>query len=138
MYLLDTNIVSELRKPKPHGGVLAWVESVADEDLFISAVSIGEIQRGIEQLTREGQADKALEIGYWLDQVASTMNVLAMDADAFRLHAKLMSRQSNTVYEDAMIAAIALQHDLTVVTRNESDFKLFDVLVFNPFMAGAK
>jgi len=133
MYLLDTNIVSELRKPKPHGGVVAWVESVPDEDLHISAVSIGEIQRGVEQLTREGHLDKASQIEIWLGQVASTLNVLPMDAEAFRIHAKLMSRQSDTVYEDAMIAATALQHKLTVVTRNVGDFKRFDVPLFNPF-----
>jgi toxin FitB len=132
MYLLDTNIVSELRKPRPHGGVLAWLEAIADDDLFLSAVTLGEIQAGIE-ITREQDAQKAVTIEAWADQVAGTYNVLAMDAATFRLWATLMHRQSDTVYEDAMIAATALQHKLTVVTRNVRDFERFNVPVFNPF-----
>lgn len=134
MYLLDTNIVSELRKHRPHGGVLAWLEPIADEDLFLSAVTLGEIQAGIE-LTREQDAQKAATIEAWADQVAGTYNVLAMDAATFRLWATLMHRQSDTVYEDAMIAATALRHKLTVVTRNVRDFERFNVPLFNPFEA---
>ena len=61
MYLLDTNIISELRRPKPHGAVVAWFESVAESDLHISVVSLGEIQAGIE-LTRDQDTAKAAEI----------------------------------------------------------------------------
>lgn len=132
MYLLDTNIVSELRKTRPHGGVVSWLESIADEDLYLSAVTLGEIQAGIE-ITREQDAQKAVAIETWADQVASTYNVLAMDAATFKIWAILMHRQSNTVYEDAMIAATALRHKLTVVTRNVRDFERFNVTLFNPF-----
>lgn len=132
MYLLDTNVVSELRKPRPHGAVVAWLENIADEDLHLSAVTLGEIQSGIE-ITREQDLKKAALIEEWADQVASTYNVLAMDATTFRIWAKLMHRQSDTVYEDAMIAATALRHKLTVVTRNVRDFERFKVSVFNPF-----
>ena len=132
MYLLDTNIVSELRRVRPHGAVVAWLEGVADSDLHLSAVTLGEIQAGIE-ITREQDAAKASTLEAWADQVGATYNVLPMDAASFRLWAKLMHRQSNTVYEDAMIAACALAHKLTVVTRNVRDFKRFDVPVFNPF-----
>jgi len=134
MYLLDTNIVSELRKPRPHGGVVAWLEEVADEDLYLSAVTLGEIQAGIE-ITREQDSQKAAAIEAWADQVALTYNVLVMDAATFRLWATLMHRQSDTVYEDAMIAATALRHKLTVVTRNVRDFERFDVPLLNPFEA---
>lgn len=134
MYLLDTNIVSELRKPRPHGGVVAWLEEVADEDLYLSAVTLGEIQAGIE-ITREQDSQKAAAIEAWADQVALTYNVLTMDAATFRLWATLMHRQSDTVYEDAMIAATALRHKLTVVTRNVRDFERFDVPLLNPFEA---
>jgi len=133
MYLLDTNVVSELRKPRPHGAVLSWLEGVADADLRLSAVTLGEIQAGIE-LTREQDAAKAAEIEAWADQVESTFGVLPMDAAVFRAWAKLMHKQSDTVYEDAMIAATAQVHHLTVVTRNVRDFKRFEVLVFNPFV----
>jgi predicted nucleic acid-binding protein len=134
MYLLDTNVVSELRKPKPHGAVVAWLQSVDDAHLSISSVTIGEIQAGIE-LTREQDAAKASEIDAWLDQISATYNVLPMDASAFRAWARLMHRKSNTLYEDAMIAATARTHGLKVVTRNIADFRALGVEVFNPFKA---
>jgi len=132
MYLLDTNVVSELRRPRPHGAVVAWLTSVADDHLYLSAVTLGEIQSGIE-LTREQDTAKAEQIGHWLDQVASAYNVLPMDAETFRLWARLMHRRSDTLVEDAMIAATAKQHGLIVATRNVADFLPFGVQVFNPF-----
>ena len=135
-YLLDTNVVSELRRPRPHGGVLAWIESVDDAELYLSSVTIGEIQAGIE-LTREQDTAKAGAIERWLDQVCNTFNILSMDGPAFRRWAQLMHRQSDTLYEDAMIAAIATVHRLTVVTRNVGDFSRFDVPLFNPFTGSA-
>ncbi len=132
VYLLDTNVVSELRRPKPHGAVLSWLQDVDDAHLHLSCVTIGEIQAGIE-LTREQDPDKAREIEAWLDAISLTYNVLAMDDRAFRCWARLMHRQSDTLYEDAMIAATAQVHNLTVVTRNVNDFKLFAINLLNPF-----
>lgn len=131
-YLLDTNVVSELRKPKPHGAVVAWVRAMDDAQLQLSAVTLGEIQAGVE-ITREQDAAKAKDIEAWLDLVAQTYNVLPMDAAVFRAWARLMHRQSNTLYEDAMIAATARVHGLTVATRNVADFQALGVEVFNPF-----
>lgn len=108
------------------------MQSVNDSELFLSAVTLGEIQAGIE-LTREQNQAKAAEIDAWLQLVSDAYNVLPMDARAFRAWAKLMHRQSNTLYEDAMIAATAHVHGLTVVTRNLSDFKALGVEVLNPF-----
>lgn len=132
MFLLDTNIVSELRRLKPHGAVLAWINAVPDAELFISAVTLGEIQAEIE-LTREQDARKAAEIEAWADQIAAVWNILPMDTASFRQWAKFMHRQSDTVYEDAMIAATAALHRLTVVTRNVTDFERFGVPILNPF-----
>jgi predicted nucleic acid-binding protein len=135
MYLLDTNVVSELRKPRPHGAVLAWLNGVDDSNLHLATVTLGEIQAGIE-LTREQDPGKASEIEAWLDLVSLSYNVLPMDGPAFRCWARLMHRQSDTLYEDAMIAAIAKVNHLTVVTRNGADFKPFDVPLLNPFDTG--
>lgn len=134
MYLLDTNVVSELRRPRPHGAVLAWLSSVEDTDLFLSAVTLGEIQAGIE-LTREQDPAKAAELEGWLELVAGAYNVLPMDAAVFRAWARLMHRKSDTLYEDAMIAATAKVHRLTVVTRNVADFQALGFDVLNPFVA---
>ena len=132
MYLLDTNIVSELRRTKPHAGVVGWIQSINDSDLYISAVTLAEIQAGIE-LTREQDPLKAKEIESWLDQLADSFSVLPMDGAAFRKWSRLMHRTSDTLYEDAMIAATAIHSKLIIVTRNIKDFKRFNVKLFNPF-----
>ena len=131
--MLDTNVVSELRKQRPHGGVVAWLESLNDAHLYLSAVTLGEIQAGIE-LTREQDAKKADEIEAWLELVAGAYNILPMDAETFRTWARLMHRKSDTLYEDAMIAATAKVHGLTIATRNVADFNALGIAVFNPFV----
>lgn len=134
MYLLDTNVVSELRRPRPHGAILAWLREVSDSEIHLSAVTIGEVQAGIE-ITRERDPAKAADIELWLEEVAKTYNVLPMDADIFRAWARLMHRRSDDLIEDAMIAATAIVHKLTVVTRNVRDFDRLGVRTLNPFSA---
>ena len=131
-YLLDTNVVSELRKPKPHGSVVHWVQSLQGDQLFISAVTLGELQRGIERVRRQDAA-KADEIERWVDQLEESVNLLPMDGQCFREWAKLMEKKSGHLIEDAMLAATARVRGLQVATRNEKDFALFDVATFNPF-----
>lgn len=135
MYLLDTNVVSELRRVKPHGGVVAWLRTVDQAALFLPAVALGDLQAGIAR-ARVQNAEKAREIEAWLDKVAIHFNVLAMNGEAFRLWAKLMMGRSDEVYEDAMIAATAMVNRLTVATRHERDFRALGVEVFNPFAGG--
>lgn len=131
-YLLDTNVVSELRKRKPHGAVVAWLRGLREHQLFLSAVTMGELQAGIE-LTREQDANKAGEIERWADQLGGSYRILPMDASCFREWGRLMHGKSDRLIEDGMIAATARVHGLIVATRNEHDFESFDVRVFNPF-----
>ena len=132
MFLLDTNVVSELRRPRPHGGVLAWFREIPDADLRLSAVTIGEIQAGIE-MTRERDPAKAAALETWLNRVLDMYDVLPVDAVAFREWARLMHGQSNTLLQDAMIGAVAIANRLTVATRNVRDFERLGVETINPF-----
>jgi predicted nucleic acid-binding protein len=94
--------------------------------------TIGEVQSGIE-ITREQGEAKAAEIEAWLERVTETYNVIGMDARAFRSWAGLIHRRTDALIEDAMIAATAAVHHLTMVTRNVRDFEVFDVPTLNPF-----
>lgn len=132
MYLLDTNVVSELRKPRSHGAVAAWLQSIDGASPLLSAVTLGELQAGSE-LTRQKDPAEAAEIEAWLALVSNTYNVLPMGAAAFRTWAKLMHRKSDTLCEDAMMAATAATNGLTVSPRNPGDFNALGVEVFNPF-----
>ncbi len=132
MFLLDTNVISELRKPKPHGGVVAWVARVPEHQLFLSALSLGELQAGVE-LTRRQDSLKAAEIDAWIDRVAQSYQILPMDTLAFREWARLMNGRVGQLMEDAMIAATARVHGLTIVTRNVRDFSGLKVELVNPF-----
>jgi predicted nucleic acid-binding protein len=133
VYLLDTNVVSELRKPRPHPLVIAWLRGISDRDLFLSAVTVGELQAGVE-ITRRQDKDKANEIEAWVDQIAGTWNVLPVDAKVFRYWARLMHGRSDDLIEDAMIAATAHVHGLIVVTRNIRDFATLRVPTLDPFV----
>jgi hypothetical protein len=131
-YLLDTNVVSELRKPRPHGAVVAWFSGQQERQLFVSAVTLGELQAGIER-TRRHDPSKAGEIERWVDQLAASYQILPMDASCFREWGRIMDREPDELLEDAMIAATARVHRLIVATRNEGDFRRLDVRIFNPF-----
>ena len=131
-YLLDTNVISELRKVRPHGAVVAWFNAMSEERLFLSAVTLGEIQAGIERIRRQDQA-KASAMEHWLEQLPASYQVLPMDIVCFREWGRLMARKPDGLMEDAMLAATARVHRLIVATRNERDFAQFDVRILNPF-----
>lgn len=131
-YLLDTNVVSELRKTRPHGAVVAWLGRQEDEQLYLSAVTMGELQAGLD-LTRRQDPAKADEIELWVDQLAGSYQILPMDTPCFREWGRLMEKRPDQLLEDAMIAATARVHRLMVATRNERDFRQLNVGVLNPF-----
>jgi len=133
MYLLDTNVVSEFRKPKPHGAVIAWIGTVPDDQLFVSALTLGELQAGAERTRRQDQK-KAEAIDAWIDQLSEAYEIIPMDGIMFREWSRLMKGKSDHLPEDAMIAATARIRGLIIVTRNVRDFKDLAVEVFNPFM----
>lgn len=135
MYLLDTNVISELRRPKPHREVVAWLSSVAKDAVFLSAVTIGELQIGVENL-REQDTARAEIIEQWVEAVAANYNVLPMDTASFRRWAQLMRGQPLEIVADAMIAATALVHNLTVATRNLRDFERLGIPAIDPFGLG--
>ena len=131
-YLLDTNVVSELRKPKPHGAVVAWVDGLDASQIFLVAVTLGELQSGIER-TRKQDPAKAHEIEAWVDGLAGSLQVLPMDGACFREWARLMHGKPGDLLEDGMIAATARVHGLTVATRNMRDFDRLGVRAVDPF-----
>lgn len=134
MFLLDTNIVSELRRARPHGAVLTWIANNERTQLKIAAVTVGEIQMGVER-TRRTDLSKAAEIESWLVDLMDAFVVLPMTADAFRIWAKLMVGKPAHLSGDAMIAATAALHGMTIATRNVDDFDNFSIPVVNPFAA---
>ncbi|KQS97969.1 twitching motility protein PilT [Rhizobium sp. Leaf453] len=134
MYLLDTNVISELRRPKPHGAVLAWVGATDEKLLAVSAITIGEIQQGIEA-AREQDDQRAQIIEAWLRQMMHSTSVLPLDGPCMIEWAKLMHRRPQHLIADAMIAATAIVYGRIVVTRNVRDFEHFPVQLLNPFEA---
>ena len=132
MYLLDTNVISELRRQRPNRGLIAWLSNVASDEIFLSAVTIGELQAGVENMRPQDQT-RAEAIESWVSSVAENYNVLDMNIPTFRQWARLMRGQPLELVADAMIAATAIVHNLTVVTRNQRDFERLGLIPISPF-----
>jgi toxin FitB len=132
-FLLDTNIVSELRKPRPHGAVLAWFAAHHEAYFAIPAIAVFELQMGTEKL-RIQDPQRAATFDWWIARIAAADNVLPLDAAAAREAARLLTGHSIVLLADAMIAAIAKVNGLTIATRNTRDFERFAVPLTNPFL----
>lgn len=137
-WLLDTNIISELRKPKCNPNVKQWADSQLPQSFYLSTVTLAEIRFGIERL--KDNADLQQELTEWLDSTLRpwfTERILPVDEDVILVWRQLVEvgrKQGHTFGQpDLFIAAIALVHDLCVVTRNVTDFERSDVAVLNPF-----
>lgn len=131
-FLLDTNVISEVRKVRPYGGVIAWLETLRIEQIFLSAVTMGELQTGVE-LTRRQDAAKAQELETWLISVEMSFALVPMDSACFREWSRMMCGKPDAIREDAMIAATARVKGFTVATRDEKDFRYLGVEMINPF-----
>jgi predicted nucleic acid-binding protein len=132
MYVLDTNVVSELRRAKPHRGVLAWLESVRTARLCLSAMTVGELQAGAERV-RGNNPEKARQIDEFVDESLRSFEILSVDAAIIRQWARLKHGRRNDHFEDTIIGVTAMLHGLTLVTRNVRDFASMDVKILNPF-----
>ena len=131
-FLLDTNILSEIRKPKPHGGVLAWFTAHHSEGFAIPSLALFELQVGAEKV-REQDPQRATAFDFWVGRIAGGGNILPLDATSAREAARLLHKRPPTLMIDAMIAATAKVHGLIVATRNMKDFEQFEVEVTDPF-----
>ena len=133
MYLLDTNVVSALRRLDRNPEVGQWVETQRTADLHLSVVTVGEIERGIAQQLRHNPAFAA-DLALWLDQILRwySSRILAFDLPTARRWG-LLSATLGHDSADLLLAATALEHGLTVVTRNVRDFEPTGVPVLNPF-----
>jgi len=137
MFLVDTNVISEARKGlRADPGVQAfWAEvSAKDVPLFLAAITIGELRRGVDLIRHRGDRPQADRLERWLQQVLDHYGdrVLAFDADAAQLWGRLRVPDPHHAF-DKQIAAIALLHDLTLVTHNMADFEGCGVRLVNPF-----
>lgn len=135
MYLIDTNVVSELRKgDRGNAGVRAFWQGVDPSTLFVSVVTVGELRRGVENLRARGDLPQAQQVENWLNDVLIdyTERILDFDRECAQMWGKLMSPHAQHTI-DKQIAAIALIHDLTLVTRNTADFAGTGAKLLNPF-----
>lgn len=133
-YLLDTNVLSELTRTKPHNGVLQWFKMVPNEALHISVLTLGELRSGVDSLTGTPRKEKLrlwleIELPEWFQE-----RILPINAHVADRWGRLQTEVKRTLPAiDSLIAATALHYDLRIVTRNEKDFNLPSLEVINPW-----
>lgn len=136
MYLVDTNVISEARKgARANPGVQKFFQATDAADLYLSAQTIGEIRRGLENIRHRGDLPQAKKLEKWLALVVADYSdrILTFDEECAQVWGRLMSPHPEHPI-DKQIAAIALIHDLTVITRNVDDFRGTGVGLNNPFV----
>ena len=137
MFLLDTNVVSEVRKGRRSDpSVSNWYTGVGESQLFISSLTIGEIRRGIELARRRGDVDQAKTLETWLQTVVEEFSgrIVSVDAQVADTWGRISAPRPVPVV-DGLLAATAVVHDMTLVTRNVSDVEGLGARVLDPFNA---
>jgi toxin FitB len=137
MYLIDTNVVSEIRKrERANKGVRTFFSRAAEEDtdLYLSVITVGELRRGIEIIRYRGDETQTIVLENWLAIMLNdfAQHILPVDSDVGQLWGKLRVPHAEHAL-DKLIAATALIHDLTIVTRNVADFSYLGLRLLNPF-----
>jgi toxin FitB len=132
-YLLDTNVISESRKKRPNEGVLAFLSTAESSTLYLSVLVIGELRKGI-LFKKKSDPEAAKKIASWVDGLESNFadRILEIDIATAKLWGELSAPQSRPVV-DTLLAATAIVHKLTLVTRNTSDVQGIHVQVLNPW-----
>ena len=136
-YLLDTCVISELIKPRPSQKVVTWIDSIEEEKLYISVITIGEFEKGISKLPTSSKKDK---ISDWLNEdllIRFKCRILDLDVNTLikwgQIVANLENQGRKILAVDYLIAATVLQHDLCLVTRNIQDFQNCGIKILNPW-----
>lgn len=135
-YLLDTDVVSQTRKKKPDVGVMTWLEAVPSEELYLSALTLGELKKGGALLRRKDpRAAEGLE--NWIQGIQDQFSarILPVDEEVAAVWGELNAIRPLSVI-DSLIASTARVHGMTVVTGNEADISGLGVFVINPFTSG--
>lgn len=134
-FLLNTNVVSELVKPSPEPRVISWIQATEESLLFLSVLTIGEIRKGISSLP---SGNKRALLESWLGNdllMRFTNRILSIDFEIAERWGLLSAQSKGMPVVDGLLAATALHHNLTFVTRNTSDVKLAGLGVFNPWIS---
>jgi hypothetical protein len=133
-YLLDTNVLSETRKRQPDARVTGWITETAPERMHVSVLTLGEIEQGIARIRWRGDQQQAASLEHWLREVEQGFadRILPVTLSVASTWGRQQYTQPLPVI-DALIAATARAHELTVVTRNVKDFERSGVQVLNPF-----
>ncbi|HMR29655.1 MAG TPA: type II toxin-antitoxin system VapC family toxin [Geminicoccaceae bacterium] len=135
-FLIDTNVLSEARRKRADAGVMTWIRATPPQDMAISVMVIGEILKGILSIEAR-EPEHAASLRDWLSDIEATHLILPVDEMVIREWARLrIMFPIRSELEDMLIAATALAHRLTVVTRNIRDFAEFGVPVLDPWQAG--
>lgn len=137
-FLLDTNVISEVRKRRTDAGVAAWWDRVPASRLYLSVLTIGELRRGVERVSARGDTVHAASLAEWLTKLTSQFadRLLPVDVGVAGAWARLAHKRPTPVV-DALLAATAIRHDLTLVTRNTRDVEDTGVKILDPFTGRA-